>query len=411
MLKFDNDSIYTGHIKQLLNEFNLPSCPVYKQGMKVFKDHIYIVDGYIAKALETKVPTNIESFKKYDLYIYNKPYLNITKNFPINNLLYDTETHKYLGEYLRFIRDYHNVDLMSMYNCYANEFIKNVTIATSSIKTDSDNVVIGYKINFDTTSDKFKILGVPVKFGHKYTIGIDCDTRVEILAGFYKNNSLVNGVKDIESFYSNTYYQLSGTRFKKPFVYDKLYKLDVTDELYDYEKVLYLFIKVPTSCESSITVIEGDVSGNCQSYINNDGLSCLNNCVVNYENSEYLKNRKYYSNLQLFNLNAKISYPFADRLLEYLSRNVICPLDETSDDIKRLQKRLVQRYNSEHKIGLPYLKGNLGIWDDTLRSISYDIVRQSSINLSKNLNKFDTLGYVDKDCEQLIGDYVDGGSK
>ena len=84
MLKFDNDSIYTGHIKQLLNEFNLPSCPVYKQGMKVFKDHIYIVDGYIAKALETKVPTNIESFKKYDLYIYNKPYLNITKNFPIN---------------------------------------------------------------------------------------------------------------------------------------------------------------------------------------------------------------------------------------------------------------------------------------------------------------------------------------
>ena len=44
------------------------------------------------------------------------------------------------------------------------------------------------------------------------------------------------------------------------------------------------------------------------------------------------------SGLELLAGNTGVSYPFADRLLEYLLDNVITPIDDISDNIKRVQK-------------------------------------------------------------------------
>lgn len=44
------------------------------------------------------------------------------------------------------------------------------------------------------------------------------------------------------------------------------------------------------------------------------------------------------TNLQLLQLNTGVSYPIADRLLEYLLFNAVTHLDNNADNIKRVQK-------------------------------------------------------------------------
>ena len=117
------------------------------------------------------------------------------------------------------------------------------------------------------------------------------------------------------------------------------------------ENNLKLFIKVPATNTSSIVVLAGDY----RNY--NDSLYYLKDTTWEYEKNTTMTNfetKKTYvdsslpdinsrefkpiSKLQLLALNTGISYPFADRLIEYLIGNVIVPNDGTPDNIRRLQK-------------------------------------------------------------------------
>lgn len=91
--------------------------------------------------------------------------------------------------------------------------------------------------------------------------------------------------------------------------------------------------------------------------------------------------------------NTGESYPFADRLIEYLIGNAITGLDENFDNIQRTQT-VVQAKCNNNLINV----STDGIWDGKLKLILYDFMGKLSAKFTAN---HDILGYVDKDVEQL----------
>ena len=155
MFTFNNETIFAGYIKQLLADFNLPKYKVYTQEDAVYHEEALkhntehpddlwpeesvnviesITDTMADQSTDVKYikyinyikGNNIERYinKKWTPtkwhYHYNKKELNQTKSLVIKSNIYDSYTHEYLGDYLRFQRDYNNIDLMSMYNCFSN---------------------------------------------------------------------------------------------------------------------------------------------------------------------------------------------------------------------------------------------------------------------------------------------------
>lgn len=391
MYKFNNNNITTGYIKELLHSFNLPQHHVLTPGTTVFPNNDYIYKNKIYKflgAVPTKLSGNLSSLpstmKEIGKYFYGQKILNTTKTLNVSSPLYDTYTHEYLGEYLRFHRDYVGVNLMSMYNCFSNNMPRlSINLPESGI-------------SFNSFSNDYKIYSIPVRFFQNYTIGIDCDTQVEMFCGFY-DNGVVN--VDENDFYSKTYTKKIGTRFKKPFIFSKLNELDISSTQYLNEKNLVLFIKIPFSCESSITVLEGDYLSNCEHYFE-EGIERLSNVPLLYREIDIdenidrdATNYTYINRLQLFNINSEVSYPFADRLTEYLFKNVVDSTDEIGENIKRVQNILLKK-------GILKTISKYGEWSNSIRQALY----AEDISLNLIHKTFDLLGYYDKDLEEALGD-------
>jgi len=96
------------------------------------------------------------------------------------------------------------------------------------------------------------------------------------------------------------------------------------------------------------------------------------------------------SPLQLLRQNTGVSYPFADRLIEFLTGNMITPIDRISDNIARAKKVIHARTNA--------LRSDEGIWEDSMQILLYNYMSKHYDRLS---NYHDILGYVDKDTERL----------
>ena len=147
MFKFNSDHILTGHIKQILSSFNLPSYRIYTTAHhKYFVDNGVespeLADGLYIKQGSIREYKDGKWGKDFDHYGYNTKYLNNTRNFIIQNNIYDSDTHEYLGNFLRFQRDYLGIDLMPLYNCFSNRVCNNLelSIETSYKKITSAEI-------------------------------------------------------------------------------------------------------------------------------------------------------------------------------------------------------------------------------------------------------------------------------
>lgn len=304
MRKFNTSDLLTGYIKQLLHNFNLPKVKVYTEQhrqymlqymlknegkeiinkespeilgtLKASSDNTmqnvryfpYIKDGEIQEYInnEWKNVGDRGNIKVFRNYVYGEKILNYTKNLKINSNVYDSYTHEYLGDYLRFHRDFLNLDLMPLYNCFSNRSCDKLKLKWSLL--NETNVV------FDTTDTNFKIYMIPVKLFKKYTIAIDSEYPIEMCCGIYGD------YQDTREKFSNiprlTYKRVSNSVFSQPFLYDLLAYTDdnMTNtliekltsnnsnndliELAQNECDLKLFIKIPVENNSTIVVLEGD---------------------------------------------------------------------------------------------------------------------------------------------------------
>jgi hypothetical protein len=465
MLKYNNTHIFTGYLKQLLSSFNLPTCRIYTRDFANYYRQYGSEDPRVLSSFkeidETRPGIHIDYLKNNEICSYFHEYTSanvtttgtwkqntsldfdpeksvpgLTRNLNSSGITYDTKTHEYLGDYLRFIRDYYNINLMSLYNCFNNKLCNNLRY---EYKNNS------YSSIFDSQDPNYRIYMIPVKLFAEYTIAIDSASGIELFCGLYNTNlDLIEDVKAID-LAKRTYQKVNKTLFKQPFIYNKLtvenwsHNLDITvdktfkkdiyirEDIAVREKDLKLFIKIPTACRSTITVLEGNYLGfndvcyltegqvdhNILSYQSNH--NTLNFQVPSRHNLNDL-HFKPISKLQLLELNTGDSHPFADRLIEYLVGSATTPIDDIPDNIKRAQK--VMNQNGY------YFKID-GLWENKMKNLLYDYVMNSgpikihdgkAVDAHSGIDPinngyhptqghnskstlYDVLGYVDKDTE------------
>jgi hypothetical protein len=495
MFKFDNTHIFTGYLKQLLSTFNLPTCRIYtkefadylaqhgKEDPRVIEsfDNITYTNNDISKQ---RIAARVNYLKSNELYNYfwdysqnerelghknsrwkrcSSAFYHKDKNIPgLTKVLkshggaYDTTTHEYLGDYLRFLRDYYNINLMSLYNCFNNKICNNIYHVLDKSTGGSKTTYVV----FDSQDSKYRIYAFPVKLFCDYTVAIDCDRELEMFCGLYNTTLDISSIG--ADLIAKTYKKYNRTFFNRPFLYDglnvKYWNFDTESAISDgypkfintssitrwdianREQDLKLFIKVPVSCKSSITVLEGDFRNfNDAKYVpvryKADGKpfnpeldsadTVIDRVAWEYQQNHYVINFGADINkspfvpigkMQLLAFNTGESYPFADRLVEYLCNSTITPIDEITDNIKRAQK--VMSDNSY------YFKID-GLWEAKMQKIIYDymintgpieLVKTDENSKGKLVDKrrgihprlghtskstlYDVLGYVDKEAEK-----------
>ena len=366
--KFFTDTLISKFIKNLLLNTPLPIINTVREYDYIIKDCFYVYKDYIIKCTKSGVLVNSSTdedvvIAEYDMiqpFVWGQDLPTITERFMSKYNYYDSDTHLYLGKYLRCLRDIKDIDLMPFYNCFNYKIIKDTSISLD-----------------ENTAEK-KIIAIPIKFNKTYTIAIDSGTEVLMQSMIYGPLGLltING-EDITEKLGNTKQRFGHLNFLQPVTY----KVECDNKnLMCYEKYLYLFIQLSNSNNSSIVVLEGGYTNqSCEKIISIDGLSTI---------PDFRLDELFLSELSLLQINDNNSYAFSDRLIEYLLINAITSDDEISHNIYTIQKEL-GLFNDPSIMR--------GVWDRKLRYIVYNTYMNR-----KDISKLDINGFVDKDTERYI---------
>ena len=399
--KYYVDNLISRFIKCLLWDTYIPTVDIWKPGKSIIKGFTYVTnDGYIVKAKQDWKPVNgLEGpksalndkfFKVISNYIEGAFYRGITSNFESNSALYDSDTHYMLGQYLRSIRDLHNLDLMPYYNCFSG-------IASNKIRILNDSSVTLE----NTNNDGLVSYIVPIKMNKDYSIYYESDVPYKILPVYYDGISvtLINSVK---------YTKVSRSSLRDPYIFnfsasgdEDIFQSTTSRLLEDY---LVLLVQVPKNKYSNLVVLEGnykDVKINLNNTPGNPSINKLSPMKLLEPDSKELEEGMNNLLKPLSSLTLNIgdtNYAFSDRLIEYLLYSPIINKDRVRYNIERIQRYLSSNKAKEEfrtKYELPYIKD---VWDNNLRYYIYNLVTQSiDTPLYKDIN-----GFVDKDTEFII---------
>lgn len=296
----------------------------------------------------------------------------VTQQYMSNVSYYDSETHRWLGEYLRLLRNMYDLDLMGLYNCFNYQVVRSLVL-----NKDTDGNVL------QVPNHKKKVLLVPIKFDRTYTIAIESSTPVQICSVFYNNGLVMDarGQTPLSSILEEQLINKNTTQFHQPFTYTSC-SADTTTQ--KYERYLCLAIQVSETNDSSVVVLEGDYSRGSSSRSIADAKGLRKGEATVERLSEMMT-----SDLSLLATNDKLQHPFADRLIEYLCGNTIDTREKIDNNVEKVIDQL-GNFEQEYK----------GQWSNELRYAIYD--RYMDLKNKGYLNKRDILGYVDKDIENAL---------
>ena len=323
MITFNDSSIIVGYIKELLYSFNLP---------------------------QISVPELKHNFPSYTLDDYIP---NITTNLKLENNIYDTYTHEYLGNYLRFIKDYSGINLMSLYNCFSNKSF---------------------------TSGGFVYFIVPIKRACSYTIKgpsssfsywfTDEKEATKILS------EAIRPTKHSKNVFDNKAFVVANDSQKN-----------------------YLIIKTLLNTSTNFVVLEGDYTKNKTYWANvqfnfDKAADAVANKIATPESlAPFLSDISLISDYN----EARKASPFAEKLIEYLIGNAVIPGDMISNNIITAKEKARARLKIDKTQNVDYTD-NYTIYDQ-MRFI--DVINKS--RFKKHLTK-DILGFVDTDVERALND-------
>ena len=420
MQQFYTNTIESKFIKDLIATTPLPTIDTLYKGKWIVPGCYYITDcnvvraNYIAEESTEAFQFDPDNFSSQltiiSPYKFDSSYPGFTSTYSSINDGYDSKTHYYLGNYLRCIRDLHDINLMPFYNCYNGEYVTDIFINTSTTTTkavdDSGNETEVTTINHniiqsDPNVRGKKVISIPVKFGETYSIFIDCSTDVEIMCGFYGNKGYISPTQTpaAEIKTENRYASLKYTSFRDGFTYTTPKPEKST---YPYTRFFRMFIQLPLNTESSIVVLEGDYTTKNTTYgtyTYDEEEKQLTIDISDFP-TKVKQNQTLLSDLSLTQIAGNVSYAFSDRLIEYLTYNVITSEETITQNILRVQQYASSLINAKLNHTEPFNMSlsTPDVWDTKLQTYLFNLAKESKYIQ----NKLDLTGYVDKDVEQVI---------
>lgn len=401
--KFHTKTLVTQFIQQLLADSTFPIEKTVSIGDYVVKGITYITSTFIVKAIKSGQYTSTnfgEMFAIQGPYSYGSKYSGLTCNYISNKSSYDSLSHYYLGQYLRAYRDLKQVNLLPFYNCFGDEYIDYISFTGTSVVSYPDT--------------RYKFITVPIKFGKQYSIAMDFFGSIDIRCAFIGGKGLLSSdTAKLISIFKNTANKQVYSQMSKPFLFNGVLLESILNnitqenekllaQLLSKERFLRLIIRIPKNCDSSIAVLEGNYTKLNEVFIKNPVpyhviFGNLSHSDTSGEVAIELNNQLI-SQLSLLKMSDGFSYPFADRLIEYLLEAVITSQETIDNNILRVQET-ISSYKHERINNTRYSADFVpGVWDNNMRNYLYNLAIKSDY-----LNyKYDLTGFVDKDIEQLI---------
>lgn len=451
MNRFNAINTETRFIKNLLKNTYLPLYPAVTDGDLLVSGAIYSYKDKIIKCIDsgslntqtlkycdiTSIcgPTFIcnvgirkATYEQISIYSTNKLEPGINSNILSHLEYYDSDTHKHLGNYLRWYRSIYGIDLMPFYNCFTNKSIDNLYLDSHTIQ--------------DKQNSKYTLWAIPINLNKEYTIFIESSSPVRLKGAFLNDANRittkdVNGNKTPLDSLLNDYVQTySNTTYKQPIKYNTV---TTNSKLICFNNLFYLLLQVDNTHSGSIVVLEGDYKEVPRKIITSSEI--LNSAIKNTNNTHKDIDYGVFKpkvTPSITQIQSSESIPYSDRLIEFLTENSITNNEDIPKNISRIYKQINNKdmYNLPEDTWHPLIKyllynkyfnytnnnfmsksilteqEELNLLDKTNLKDKLIIIdnkiagfKNMKTKLSTSRNITDISGYVDKDIENFIYKY------